>query len=60
MRADENAVKTVKKSGLPFKHASFDSLIPRQRAETAAQDEARVDEEGEERQTETWHTFKTP
>jgi len=59
MRSDENAMKVAKGERL-FKDATFDSLARLRRGEPTVPEEERIDRDNKERQTETWHIFKTP
>jgi hypothetical protein len=59
MSSEENAMKTVRTGERLFNDATFDSLARLRKGETVPEDE-RIKKDNEERQTETWHTFKTP
>jgi hypothetical protein len=60
MSSDEKAMKTVGKGERFFKDSTFDSLARLRRGEPTSPEGERIDRDNEERQTETWHTFKTP
>jgi hypothetical protein len=60
MSSDEKATKTVGKGERFFKDATFVSLARLRRGEPTAPEGEPIDRDNEERQTETWHTFKTP
>jgi hypothetical protein len=60
MSSEENAMKTVGKGERLFNDATFDSLARLRRGESTVPEDERIDRDNEERQTETWQTFKTP
>jgi hypothetical protein len=60
MSSEENAMKMMGNAERLFKDATFDSLARLRRGEPTLPEEERIDRDNEERQTETWHTFKTP
>lgn len=60
MSSEENAMKMVGKGERLFKDATFDSLARLRRGEPTVAEDERIDRDNEERQTETWQTFKTP
>jgi hypothetical protein len=60
MSSKENAMKTVGNGERVFKDATFDSLARLRRGQPTIQEDERIERDNEERQTETWHTFKTP
>jgi hypothetical protein len=60
MSSDEKAMKMVGSGERLFKDATFDSLARLRRGEPTVSEGERIDRDNEERQTETWHTFKTP
>lgn len=60
MSSEENAMKTVGTAERLFKDATFDSLARLRRGEPIVPEDERIERDNQERQTETWHTFKTP
>jgi hypothetical protein len=60
MSSDEKIMKAVGNGERLFKDATFDLLARLRRGEPTIPESERIDRENEERQTETWHTFKTP
>jgi hypothetical protein len=60
MSSDEKAMKLVGNGERLFKDATFDSLARLRRGELTVPEGERIDRDNEERQTETWHIFKTP
>lgn len=60
MSSEENAMKTVGNGERLFNDATFDSLARLRRGEPFVPEDERLERDNEERQTETWHTFKTP
>jgi hypothetical protein len=60
MNSDENAMKTVGKGERLFTDATFNSLVRLRKGEPTIPEDVRIDRDNEERQTETWHAFKTP
>jgi hypothetical protein len=60
MSSEENAMKAVGDGERLFKDATFNSLARLRRGDSTVREEERIDRDNEERQTETWHIFKTP
>jgi hypothetical protein len=60
MSSEENAMKTVGDGERLFKDATFNSLARLRRGDSTVPEQERIDRDNEERQAETWHTFKTP
>jgi hypothetical protein len=60
MSSEENAMRSVGNGERLFNDATFDSLARLRKGETTVPEGERIDRDNEERQTETWHSFKTP
>jgi hypothetical protein len=60
MSSDEKTMKALGNAERLFKDATFDSLARLCRSEPTVPEGQRIDRDNEERQTETWHAFKTP
>ena len=60
MSSDEKTMKEVGNAERFLKDATFDSLARLRRSDPTIPEGERIKRDNEERQTETWHTFKTP
>jgi hypothetical protein len=60
MSSEENAMNEMGNGERLFKDATFDSLARLRRGQPTLPEDDRIERDNEERQTETWHIFKTP